>query len=216
MDMPVSPAPAVDEREAARADLCRYLAACFYEPTPMFGEERLFDSMAQAAGQIDAALAERARRLGAAFAGEDLQTLLVDYTRLFLGPVDPRARPYEASWLKDGVLMQDATLDVLAHYREGGFEIDEEFRDLPDHIAVELEFVYALTFEQARAGVAGETAARAAAAGLQRRFVERHLGAWVGPFTAALHAGAETAFYRELAAFTADWVRHLDDGAALH
>ena len=49
---------------AARADLCRLLAACFFEPGPEFAEEKLFDSLADAASRVDAALAAQARRLG--------------------------------------------------------------------------------------------------------------------------------------------------------
>ena len=41
----------------ASEDLCRFLSACFYEPTPLFTEERLFESMLQAARQLDAGLA---------------------------------------------------------------------------------------------------------------------------------------------------------------
>ena len=37
------------KRIAARADLCRLLAACYYQPGPEFAEERVFDSMRVAA-----------------------------------------------------------------------------------------------------------------------------------------------------------------------
>ena len=41
----------------AEADMSRFLSACFYEPSPMFGEERLFDSILEAAGRLDGGLA---------------------------------------------------------------------------------------------------------------------------------------------------------------
>ena len=34
---------------SAREDLCRYLAACYYQPGPEFSEEKVFDSMLAAA-----------------------------------------------------------------------------------------------------------------------------------------------------------------------
>ena len=90
--------PALDEVGAARADLLRYLSACFYEPTPMFAEERMFEAMQAAATRVDPALGDQARQLGQAFEADDLQTLLIYHNRLFLGPVDARARPYGSVW----------------------------------------------------------------------------------------------------------------------
>lgn len=192
----------------AREDLCRFLAACYYEPAPEFAEEKLFDSMLIAATRLHPALADHARKLGKAFAAQDLQTLLVDYTRLFLGPVQALAKPYGASWSSAPVLLEDnPSLAVLELYSEGGFEIDEEFRELPDHVAVELEFLYLLIFTKNQATQAGNVDEVTATELLRRRFLGEHLGAWIGPFAAAVVAGAETAFYRELAMFTERFVR---------
>lgn len=196
------------DQTAARADLARLLAACYYEPGPEFAEEGVFGAMTQAAANIDPALAVDARRVMDAFAAADLQTLLVDYTRLFLGPVGTRAKPYGSVWLEvDGGLMQDSTLAVSRLYEQGGFEIAEEFRELPDHVAAELEFLYLLLFKAARAAASGDGAVLATAFELRRRFLEEHLGAWTGPFAEAIRAGAETDFYRALADLTERFVR---------
>lgn len=197
----------MDDPERARAseDLCRFLSACYYEPDPAFAEEHLFDSMLEAARHIDPELAEQARRLGAAFAEQDLQALLVDYTRLFLGPVDPRARPYASCWLGgDPVSTQDAT---IALYQEGGFELGKDFHEAPDHVAVELEFLYLLTFMHHRAAQARDLPALARTEAMRRRFLDEHLGAWIGPFAAAVASEAQTPFYRLLAQMTQCFVR---------
>jgi putative dimethyl sulfoxide reductase chaperone len=191
------PAPLAD---AARADFCRFLAACYYEPAEAFAEEKLFESMAQSASHFDPELAAGARRLGEAFAAEPVETLLVDYTRLFLGPVDAPAKPYGSVWLgTESTLMQDSTMAVLALYEEGGFEIAEDFRELPDHIAAELEFLYLLLFKANRPGSAEEAAT---VASLRARLLGEHLGRWVGPFTEAVARNAQRDFYRELAVLT--------------
>ena len=65
-------------------------------------------------------------------------------------------------------------------YDEGGFEIDEDFRELPDHVAAELEFLYLLIFRETEARGKGDPEALAAMAALRRRFLAEHLGAWVG------------------------------------
>ena len=191
---------------SAREDLCRFLAACYYEPAQEFEEEKLFDSMLLAAKHIDPTLADHARRLGQAFTAQDLQTLLVDYTRLFLGPIDALAKPYGSSWQPAEPAEDNPPPAILALYSEGGFDIDDDFRELPDHVAVELEFMYLLTFNMNRAQAANKNEAADAIEALKQRFLAEHLGAWVNPFTAAVKGSAETVFYRELADLTARFV----------
>jgi putative dimethyl sulfoxide reductase chaperone len=201
-------AAAVADSAVAREDLCRFLAGCYYEPGPEFAQERLFESMLAAAQRIDPELAEHARRLGQAFAAADLQELLVDYTRLFLGAPQALAKPYSSVWLSgQPELMQDSAMELLKLYEQGSFEIDPEFRDLPDHVAVELEFLYLLTYQQNQARAHGDVQAQQAVAVMRTAFLVGHLGRWLGPFILAVHDHAQCEFYRELAEFTELFVR---------
>jgi putative dimethyl sulfoxide reductase chaperone len=205
---PEQASTALADRAAAREDLCRFLAGCYYEPGPEFAEERLFESMLAAARRLDPELAEHAQRLGQAFASAPLQDLLVDYTRLFLGAPQALAKPYSSVWLTgEPELMQDSAMALLKLYEQGGFEIDPEFRDLPDHVAVELEFLYLLTHQQNRAEASGDTQALQAVAVLRTAFLIGHLGRWLGPFILAVHDHAQCEFYRELAELTELFVR---------
>lgn len=191
----------------AREDLCRFLSACFYEPAAEFEEEKLFDSLVMAATQVDPVLADHARKLRVAFAAQDLQTLLVDYTRLFLGPVEALAQPYGSFWLDAPMAAEDnPPSSVLALYGEGGFELGDDFGELPDHVAVELEFLYLLTYNKNQAQEAGNSEECASIESLEKRFLDEHLAVWVAPFCAAIRTGAETAFYRELADITEGFV----------
>jgi len=201
-------APTARDQALARQELCRFLAGCFYEPGPEFAEERLFESIVAAAQRIDPELAERARRLARAFAETALQDLLVDYTRLFLGAPQALASPYGSVWLSgEPGLMQDSAMALQRLYEQGGFEIDPEFRDLPDHVAVELEFLYLLSHEHNRSHATADAPALQAVAALRTAFLAGHLGRWLGPFLAAVNEHAECGFYRELAAFTELFVR---------
>ena len=196
------------DRGLASQDLCRFLAACYYQPGPEFAEEKVFDSMRHAATRIHPELAAQARRLGEEFFAEDPESLLLDYTRLFLGPSQAIAKPYGSVWLEDQkILMGDSTMAVLALYDEGGFEMNEEFRDLPDHTAAELEFLYLLIYRENEGHRNGEPEALKAATGLKKRFLEEQLGLWIGPFTAAVKAGAQSGFYRQLAELTDRFVK---------
>ena len=203
------------DRASAREDLCRFLAACYYEPGPEFAEEKLFDSMLTAASCLHPGLADHARKLAQAFAAQDLQALLVDYTRLFMGPMEALAKPYGSSWLNAPAPTGDNPPPaVLALYSEGGFEIDPEFMELPDHVAVELEFLYLLVFTENRAASVGDADALTAAQSLRQRFLAEHLGVWIGPFAAAMADGATTDFYRELALLTERFLR-IEAGAPM-
>ncbi|MBI5900507.1 MAG: molecular chaperone TorD family protein [Rhodocyclales bacterium] len=189
--------------DGAREDLCRYLAACYYEPSAAFAEERLFDSIRAAAAAIEPDLAEVAERLGAAFAATDVGTLLVDYTRLFIGPGQPRALPYASFWLTDDPSQRhEATQVALDFYEQGGLDVGDDLPELPDHAAVELEFLYRL-IHAANAGLDDP----ANDAPLYSRFVSAHLGAWIPAFAKAVDAGAETGFYKALGEITERFVR---------
>jgi TorA maturation chaperone TorD len=191
----------------AREDLCRLIAACYYEPEPAFAAEGVFDTLLAAAREVDEALVPQAQALGDAFCAAETQALLLDYTRLFLGPMQILANPYGSVWLEENrTLMGDTTMAVLALYQEGGFEIDDEFREVPDHIAVELEFLYLLIFQENEARSSGDAARLTAVADLKARFLGQHLGRWIGPFTEAVKGSAESAFYRQLAELTALFV----------
>lgn len=205
------------DASTAREDLCRFLSACFYEPTPVFAEENLFGNMQVAASRVHPDLAEQVRRLGEAFAAQDLQALLVDYTRLFLGPIEALAPPYGSSWLDAPTPTGDHPAPVILDlYSEGGLEIDPEFMELPDHVAVELEFLYLLLFTENQADSIGNADARTAAQALRQRFLTEHLGVWIGPFATALATAAQTTFYRELALLTERFVRMNQDAPMHH
>jgi TorA maturation chaperone TorD len=130
---------------------------------------------------------------------------MLDYSRLFLGPFDILAKPYGSVYL-DGekVVMGDSTMQALELYREGGFDVAEDFREMPDHIAVELEFLYLLSF---RIGQESDDEERTRLVALKHRFFENHLGRWVGTLCEAIRDGAETDFYKLLAGLTETFVR---------
>lgn len=192
----------------AREDVCRYLAACYYEPEPAFEEEGMFKSLLDAAALVDPALVPLATNLGEEFRRSGIEELLLDYTRLFLGPVQILAKPYGSVWLEENkTLMGESTMAVLELYREADFDMDEEFRELPDHVAVELEFLYLLIFRENEARMSGDRARLGAMLDLQKRFLDRHLGRWIPKFTAAVGESAQCGFYRQLADLTESFVR---------
>ena len=140
-------------------------------------------------------------RMGACFRETSHEDLRIDYTRLFLGPFNIRSKPYGSVYLDGGnIVMGDSTMAALALYREGGFHIDEAFAEMPDHVVVELEFLYLLNARLGDGHV--ETSERDRLAALERSFLDEHLGRWIIPFTEAVQKGSGTDFYGKLADLT--------------
>lgn len=190
-------------RELARADLYRFIAACYYEPGPEFAEEALFDSMLAAARTLDCTVSSSVQRLSHAWLAQPLDDLLVDYARLFLGPGEILAPPYGSFWLTgENTLMQDATMAILELYGQAGFEMDEGFREMPDHIAAELEFLYLANYRAGEARHRSDEQALRRHLAIRQSLLSEHLGRWIPRFAAAVAENAATGFYRELAALT--------------
>lgn len=187
-------------RHQARADIYRLLSACFYQPEEAFLEEEVFSQLKTAMAVANPRWVPEAAALDEAYrvAGQDV--LMLDYSRLFLGPFDILAKPYGSVYL-DGekIVMGDSTLQAMVLYRDGGFEVAEDFKEMPDHVAVELEFLYILSFRIGQAESDGE---RVFLIALKRRFLAEHLGGWFSLLAAAVRKGAETDFYKQLADLT--------------
>ncbi|MFQ5891732.1 MAG: molecular chaperone [Candidatus Methanofastidiosia archaeon] len=122
--------------------------------------------------------------------------LSLEYNRLFVGPYHPKALPYESVYRGD-YLMGKETLDVLEFYRKSNLEISPEFKDLPDHIAAELEFMKYLCIEE---GGAFKSNLEKAFEFLMREesFLSKHLSLWIGDFCRRI-ASSTTEFYLSLA-----------------
>ena len=192
-------------RHLARADVYRLLSACYYQPDDAFLEEDVFSQLKTALAKASPGGVIDAAALDDCFKSSGVDVLLLDYSQLFLGPFEILAKPYGSVYL-DGekIVMGDSTMQALELYREGGFDVAEDFLEMPDHIAVELEFLYLLSFH---IGKGSDDEERARMTALKQKFLEEHLGRWVGALSEAIGKGAQTDFYKRLANLTEQFVR---------
>ena len=187
-------------RHLARADVYRLLSACYYQPEEAFLEEGVFGQLKSAMAILAPDREPEVAAMEDEFRESGCDELLLDYTRLFLGPFGILAKPYGSVYLDgENIVMGESTMRALAFYREGGFEVAEDFPEMPDHVALELEFLYLLNFRRGGEIDAGE---QARLDGLKRGFLEEHLGRWIGELADAMRNGAKTRFYRQLADMT--------------
>ncbi len=127
------------------------------------------------------------------------EDLVVEHTRLFVGPGRVPAPPYGSVYHDGHVLMGESTIDVLRHYREAGFAFAQDAGLLPDHVVAELSFLSVLAEEEARAwSEEGDGAARIWA-GRRGAFLCDHLGAWAPELSRRMLAATPAPFYRVLA-----------------
>jgi TorA maturation chaperone TorD len=136
-------------------------------------------------------------------AGADLEPLKIDFSKLFVGPYTLSAAPYGSVYLEsERKMMGNSTQDVKNRYREAGLDTAKTFKDAPDHISAELEFMYYLIFKEIEAFASSDIETAIGFIQRQKSFLEDHLMAWVPEFANSIIENAENPFYPNLAKAT--------------
>lgn len=185
---------------AVREDVYRLLAACFYPPSQGLFEEGCCATLADLLAAVAPDAAQHAAAAVVAGDKSSFESLSVEHARLFIGPFQLVAPPYGSIYLDDAkTVMGDSTARVAAFYHACGLHLADDFHELPDHFAVELEFMSYLAFKQREAEVSGDKAEKTRFIGLQREFLGRFLMPWLEPFTSAIIKDGEAPFYQAIA-----------------
>ena len=174
-----------------RADLYRVLSTLYAPPSKDCKDVR--EALTRIPSLIDALrrygyrLEWRALELG------DCSDYVEEYTRLFvLGDPAPLCPPYESIMLGHEQLMAEPALRVIESYRAMGFQVSEESPIPPEHIAVELEFMYILAILDSNPEVARHELA----------FLEEHLAFWAGRLASCIEAKSRNPLLIALARLT--------------
>jgi TorA maturation chaperone TorD len=175
------------EQLSARAEFYQCLARAFLAPRDEALAQAMRDALADDVGElaaeigyaIDAPLAHYREQIGWV-AGP--AALLQIYSSLFLAPPVP-ARINAGMYL-DGAMNGGSVKAMEEAYLACGVERDERFRDLADHVTVQLEFVAMLYAAQA-AMFAGEADGEPPPVD-PGEFLHAFARRWVGPLCADL------------------------------
>ncbi len=132
------------------------------------------------------------------------------YTRLIYDTNLPFVPPYESVYCNERRVMGKPAGAVADDYRAAGLGI--EGAEMPDHIALECEFVALLAGREADAWQAGQREEARQILGTTNRFLRDHVLSWGGKFCADLLALAQVDFYRAVARlgaglFNDEWLR---------
>ena len=188
--------------EASRMAVFRLLSDCYFLPDPGLSEklENLESNMVN----VCEPAVESVQKMRKEFeVCNNLEPLKVDFSKLFVGPYKLFAAPYGSVYLDGGrKIMGDSTLDVKNRYREAGLDTAKTFKDAPDHISAELEFMHYLIFKEIEAFSNADIETAIDFIQKQKSFLEDHLMAWVPEFANSIIEYAENSFYLNLARAT--------------
>ena len=185
--------------ETARATAYRHLADAYRLPSEEL--PRMVAALEDALSQLGSEARSEATRLS--LVNLDPAALQVDYARLFIGPFMAPAPPYGSVYLEDKRrLMGDSTVDVQQHYLSLGLDLSPDFKEAPDHITAELEFMHVLVNQELEAIELSDGQRLFDNLRHQRNFLQKHIGAWISAFTDKIAEHAQTDYYRHLAGVT--------------
>ena len=188
----------------------QYLSTCFYPPQKdNFLKDELFDHLAESMGYVCPQAEPFPRQMGEHILLYSPEELSVEYPKLFVGPFELKAPPYGSVYLDGGRrTMGDSTMEVLEMYKEAGIAIGDDFKELPDHVAVELEFMYFLSFYEHRSIECSEMENAYQYLKKQFTFSMNFLGNWVSPFCNKIMQNTDNKFYQSLSALVDTFITY--------
>lgn len=194
------------KQEQARSTVYLILAGLFRQPGSY--EPGTIEALKTCLDRLTSRACEKTTKLVELLATtRDSVALEVDFSKLFIGPFLSLAPPYGSIYL-DGErrMMGDSTINAQQQYREAGFDISPEFKDAPDHICVELEFMHALIRIASEAIALEDFAILMDSLNRQHFFLKRHLGAWVPQFAELMTEHASSEYFKCLADVTRQFI----------
>jgi putative dimethyl sulfoxide reductase chaperone len=211
-----------DDRRRGRAALCR--AAAYRALARGFGEpdEALLEALSSGSftGELGEAIGGLVVPQACFGAVQDivrwaaqasaapkaaLESLRVEYARLFTGPGRPAVAAYESEYLEPpradgrGRLGGAVAAAVEAAYAREGIATAAGRREPPDFVTVELEFLYVLNVREAEAWAAGDGEEARRLSSACERFHEEHARRWLPALADAVGAESSHPFYSALA-----------------
>ncbi|WP_236579140.1 TorD/DmsD family molecular chaperone [Hydrogenimonas urashimensis] len=133
------------------------------------------------------------------------QFLNVDFTNLFV----LHMIPYESFYRRDDQMLETGGSNpVLQFYNEYDFraQLDVARAVSPDHIGIELEFMYMLASSEYKALENEDVKAACEIAKIERDFLKEHLLEWAPMFLMNMKAEAGTPFYFDAASLALEFM----------
>lgn len=197
-------------KESARTLLYQFLSLAFYEPNvDLFEDFKKADNVEQLlaasclllGSQGEQIMGEILDLVNTADADREdaLRELKAEYTRLFMGPMTPACPPYESVFDKErpeeswGTMAGPATDAMARALADEGLKMTLEFAELPDHVAIELEYMYYLLSQAYYGKENTEKYLEKADV-----FLAEHLAKWLPEFGVLVSKKSNHLFYQKI------------------
>jgi TorA maturation chaperone TorD len=126
--------------------------------------------------------------------------LRLDYTRLFIGPYELPAPPWESAYLsQEHLLFQKQTLEVRQAYFKYGLLPKHFKQEADDHLGLELDFMFQLSNRSLKILETEDFRRLAEIVQDQKDFLQEHLLKWVPDFSINVIENSQYGFYQGMA-----------------
>lgn len=203
---------ALSDQAPLRESLYRYLAAAFSTPPtaeqlshlvqalegPVL-RQRLSDGLAD---RLQACVQQARQHSGW------LDEARQEFMNLFKVPAGQYVMPYESVYRDErevagekvrGLLCGPSAIAVRKWYRLAALEISPEYKDLPDHIAMELAYMAHLCAKECQFADGHDQAHLRRCREMEYGFLVRHLTAWLPMLRDRIHDRSQHAYFRAVA-----------------
>jgi TorA maturation chaperone TorD len=140
---------------------------------------------------------------------EILRRIAIDRTRLFRGISEKYSPPppYE-SFYREQRLCGETSTEVYRFYSKLGVTLPEEWRESPDYLGIEMDFMRLLCQSEEEAWLKKQPEKALKLLGASMDFLKDHLLKWAPSFLDKMHEMADLDFYRGLAKLTGGFLKY--------
>jgi TorA maturation chaperone TorD len=137
-----------------------------------------------------------------------IDSLSVDYTRLFIGPGMVEVSPWESVYRNtDRALFQASTLEVRKAYVKQDLIPSGYPNVADDHIGIELDFMAKLAERVVESNARGNMPAVREALAASKEFLDEHLLEWVPKFVDTFNDTPHGSFYGKVAELLLSFIK---------
>jgi TorA maturation chaperone TorD len=194
--------------EKARATVFNMFTALLCQPEEgLLKTPNVFDTLERALKVVLPESSGHVGQIRETLKQSAVQDLLVEYTRLFIGPFKTLAPPYSSLYFGHDTLMSDKTMWVVNCYKKSGFVFNGRIQDVPDHVTIETEFLYCLLHNEIRALDSGDGDGARRLWENQKEFFDGHYRKWVPAFCERVASETNNEYFRVLSKCLQEFIR---------